>query len=74
MSTTVTAADAKAGFSDVLRRAQAGEEFVVTRNGEAVAKIVPIKPRVGGFLRGKVTVFDQSWWAADDALADNFGT
>ena len=70
----MTAADAKASFSEVLRRAQAGEEIVVTRNGEAVAKIVPICPRAGGFLRGEVTVVDLKWWAADPSLADDFGT
>jgi Antitoxin Phd_YefM, type II toxin-antitoxin system len=37
MSLTVTAADAKAGLSELLRRAEAGEEIIVTRNGEPVA-------------------------------------
>jgi prevent-host-death family protein len=74
MRTVVSAADAKAGLSGLLRRAQAGEEIIVTRHGEPVAKIGPVRPRVGGFLRGEVVVNDPDWWQADDELADLFGT
>lgn len=74
MTRTVTAADAKAGFADLLRRAESGEEVIVTRNGEAVARIGPIRARVGGFLRGEVVVHDEHWWHADDDLADAFGS
>jgi prevent-host-death family protein len=73
MISVVTAADAKAGLSDLLRRAEAGEEIIVTRNGEAVAKLGPVSPRVGGFMRGEVIVTDPLWWHSDDALADDFG-
>jgi prevent-host-death family protein len=73
MTSIVTAAEAKAGLSDLLRRAQAGEEIVVTRNGEPVAKLVPIRPRVGGFMHGEIAVHDQKWWQSDDDLADQFG-
>jgi prevent-host-death family protein len=72
MSLTVTAADAKAGLSDLLRRAEAGEEIIVTRNGEPVARIAPLRNRVGGFMRGEVAVHDRSWWNSDDGLADLF--
>lgn len=71
---TVSAAEAKAGFADLLRRAESGEEVIVTRNGEAVARIGPVRARVGGFLRGEVVVHDENWWHADDDLADVFGT
>ncbi len=74
MSVTISAAEAKAGLSDLLRRAESGEEIIVTRNGEAVAKIGPLRQRIGGFLRGEVTVHDETWWHADDDLADLFGT
>jgi prevent-host-death family protein len=74
MTTVVSAADAKAGLSDLLRRAEAGEEIILTRNGVAVAKLGPVQPRVGGFLRGEVVVHDQAWWAPDADLADQFGT
>lgn len=73
MQTTVSAADAKAGLSELLRRAEAGEEIIVTRNGEPVAKLGPVRHRVGGFLRDEVVVNDVNWWHADDALAADFG-
>lgn len=72
MSTTVSAAEAKAGLSELLRRAESGEEIIVTRNGEAVAKIGPLRHRIGGFIRGEVVVSDPNWWHADDEVADSF--
>lgn len=73
MQTVVTAADAKAGLSELLRRAEAGEEIILTRNGEPVAKLGPILARMGGFLRNEVVVVDPDWWQADPDLADAFG-
>ena len=49
MQTVVSAADAKATFSDLLRRVEAGEEIIVTRNGNPVANLIPIHARTGGF-------------------------
>jgi prevent-host-death family protein len=72
MTTTVTAADAKAGLSDLLRRAEAGEEIIVTRNGEPVARIAPLRNRTGGFMHGEIVVRDADWWQSDDSLADLF--
>jgi prevent-host-death family protein len=74
MQTVVTAADAKASLSELLRRAEAGEDIIVTRNGEPVAKLGPIRARTGGFLRDEVVVVDPEWWQADPDLADAFGT
>ena len=74
MTTFVRAAEAKAALSDLLRRAESGEEFIVTRNGEPAARLGPVRPRTGGFLRGEVIVSDTDWWHADDDLADAFGT
>ena len=73
MSIAIAAAEAKAQFSELLRQAEAGQEIVITRNGEAVARIGPVRPRLGGFLRGEVVVADGGWWQADDDLADLFG-
>ena len=36
--------EAKAHFSALIKRAEAGEEIVVTRSGMPVARIVPAKP------------------------------
>lgn len=73
MTIVVSVADAKATLSDLLRRAEAGEEIVVARNGQPVAKLTAVRPREGGFLRGEVVVRDEQWWVADDLLADDFG-
>jgi prevent-host-death family protein len=73
MSSVITAADAKSGLSDLLRRAELGEEFIVTRNGDPVAKIGPLRNRVGGFFHGEVVVSDPNWWEASDELVELFG-
>lgn len=73
MTTVVSAAEAKATLSDLLRRAEAGEEILVARNGQPVARLSPVRPRVGGFMRQEVVVRDEHWWAPDDDLADDFG-
>lgn len=39
--TTLKAVEAKSHFSEILERASKGEEFVVTRRGEPVARLVP---------------------------------
>lgn len=41
MAETVTARDANQRFSQLLARAEAGEEIVITRRGKRVARIVP---------------------------------
>lgn len=37
--------DAKARLTDLVRRAEAGEEIVLTRHGHAVARLVAVRPR-----------------------------
>lgn len=41
----VPISDAKAVLADLVRRAEAGEEVVLTRHGTAVARIEPVKPK-----------------------------
>lgn len=68
----VSVAEAKAKFSELIKRAEAGEEIVVTRHGKAVARVMPpepeqeMLPRIGA-LKGKI-------WIADDfdAPLDDF--
>jgi prevent-host-death family protein len=59
----VNVREAKAQFSKLLRRVQAGEEVVISRAGKPVARLVPVaepkKPRELGKDRGKI-------WIADD--------
>jgi prevent-host-death family protein len=73
MTMVVSVAEAKANLSELLRRAEAGEEILVARNGQPVARLSAVRPREGGFLRGEVVVHDPGWWASDDGLADDFG-
>jgi prevent-host-death family protein len=70
----VSVAEAKATLSELLRRVEEGEDIVVARNGQPVAKLSPVRPREGGFMRGEVIVHDPEWWAADPELAEQFGT
>lgn len=70
----VTLTEAEADLKGLLLRVQAGNEIIVTRDGAAVAKLVPIRPRVAGGMKHQVTVIDENWWAADSDHADLFGT
>jgi prevent-host-death family protein len=40
----VSVSDAKARITDLVRRAEAGEEVVLTRFGKPVARLVPVAP------------------------------
>ena len=42
MSKTITLRDANQGFSRCVREVEAGEEFVITRNGKPVAKLTSV--------------------------------
>lgn len=42
MSQTVNIGEAKARLSQLIARAEAGEEVILTRNGVPVARIVPV--------------------------------
>jgi len=41
MSKTITLRDANQRFSRCVREVEAGEEFVITRNGRPVARLIP---------------------------------
>lgn len=43
--TTVGVHEAKTNLSKLLRRVRSGEEIVIARNGEPLAKLVPVQPR-----------------------------
>lgn len=63
--------EAKARLSELVDRAQSGEEVVISRHGRAVAKLVGYAPkrarRFGGALRGKIK-FRKGW---DDPLPEH---
>lgn len=60
MSITVNISEAKMRFSELLAAAERGEEVVIARAGNPVARLVPIGPamppgpRVPGSLKGKI--------------------
>jgi prevent-host-death family protein len=60
--------DAKTHLSRLIRRAAAGEEIIIGRAGEPLAKLVPYRqqagPRQGGQWRGRV------WMAGEFDAAD----
>jgi prevent-host-death family protein len=51
----INIAEAKSHLSDLVSRAEAGEEIVIARSGKPVAKLVPIKKerRKPGFAKGR---------------------
>lgn len=56
--------EAKRDLSALLARVEGGEEVVIARAGKPIARLIPeppakLKPRQGGFLKGKI-------WIADD--------
>ena len=69
--------EAKTNLSKLVKRAAAGEEVIVAKAGEPVAKIVaytapPKQPRVPGSMKGKI------WIAPDfdelpEEIAEAFG-
>ena len=63
--------EAKARLSELVDRAQSGEEVIISRHGRAVAKLVGYAPERGarrlGLLRGKIK-FRKGW---DDPLPDD---
>ena len=43
MAKTITLHEADQTFSRVIREVEAGEEFTITRDGEPVARLVPVR-------------------------------
>jgi len=69
--------EAKTKLSQLVERAEAGEDIVIARNGRPVARLVPVAQeaslaRAYGALRGQIHVADDFDDLPDD-LADAFG-
>ncbi len=70
--------EAKTKLSQLVERAEAGEDIVIARHGKPVARLVPISrtsslAAVHGALRGRIVLaadFDE----LPDDIADAFGT
>jgi prevent-host-death family protein len=67
MTQLINIRQAKASLSRVIKRALAGEEIVIARNGAPLVKLVPVpklaerKPRVPGRYKGEI-------WIAPDCF------
>ncbi len=46
MSTRVSVSEAKAQLTDLVRRAEAGEDIVLTRHGQQAVRLVPAAPAI----------------------------
>jgi prevent-host-death family protein len=60
-SASFTTAEAKARFSELIRRAEEGERILVTRHGKPVAEIVRSasparRPKLHGALKGQIWI------------------
>ena len=70
--------DAKTNLSRIIERVEHGEEIVISRAGNPVAKVVPLSRRVDrkgrGSLRGRlVTAPDWDSDEVNDSIARDFG-
>lgn len=66
--------EAKTKLSQLVERAQAGEEIVIARNGTPVARLVPVAPSgsfasLRGIYKGQITVADDFDELPDDIAA-----
>ena len=69
--------EAKTRLSQLVERAEAGEEIVIARNGKPVARLVPVVggnslAAVQGALRGRIH-FADDFGELPDELAEAFG-
>jgi prevent-host-death family protein len=69
--------EAKTHFSRILAQVAAGEEVVISKAGEPVAKVVPLRPKVQrsgrGSLRGQIRIADD-FDDLPDEIADALGS
>ena len=69
--------EAKTKLSQLVERAESGEEIIIARNGKPVARLVPVArtnsmAAIRGSLRGQVHIADDFDELPDD-IAEAFG-
>jgi prevent-host-death family protein len=69
--------EAKTKLSQLVKRAEAGEDIIIARNGKPVARLVPVARTktladVRGALRGRIH-FAEDFDELPDDIADAFG-
>lgn len=50
----VSVTEAKGQLTDLVRRAQAGDEVILTRHGQAAVRLVPVSPAIDSESRGRL--------------------
>jgi prevent-host-death family protein len=74
-------AEAKAHFSEILERVAAGEEILLTRRGQPIARVVPVQRTVSILGAGRQdpninheVIARDDWWKplADDEAAESY--
>jgi len=76
--TVVNMHEAKTRLSELVARAEAGEEIVIARSGTEAVRLVPVTDRrtsrrTGGDLAGKVALpTDEEWAEADRVVLELF--
>ena len=67
--------EAKNTLSELVKRAEQGEEVVLSRHGRPVVKLVRLSPKTRelGLFRGHIKEVDRDWWKPmTDEEADAF--
>ncbi|MBA3865677.1 MAG: type II toxin-antitoxin system prevent-host-death family antitoxin [Solirubrobacterales bacterium] len=67
MAKAVPIGEAKTNFSKLIRRAEAGEEIIVRRGSEPVARIVPLEKKSGG-VTGRGSMKGEIWIVSDEEM------
>jgi prevent-host-death family protein len=50
----ISVTDAKSQLTDLVRRAEAGDEIILTRHGQAAVRLVPVRSMPGAQARRKL--------------------
>ena len=73
---SVNVHEAKTHLSELLKRVEGGEEIVITRSGQPIAKLVPLpkrtEPREPGGWEGKVWIAPDFDAPLPDEILDAF--
>jgi prevent-host-death family protein len=75
MTATVNIHEAKTHLSKLIERVRLGEEIIIAKAGEPVARLVPEKPRKPrqpGSAKGKFVIHDEFYEPLPDDLLDLF--
>ncbi len=56
--------EAKNNLSELVKRAEQGEEVILSRHGRPVANLVKLLPKTRelGLFRGQIKELDPDWW------------